>query len=110
MIASSPTSRTPKYWRVSNDKLELLYCAETEFINSTLLCYTIRKTDCLEKWFRSDGALRIQYHLRKQLEPDSPMEFKVKSSKGLEVYIHPALAIHLANWFGPEYNYPAMQC
>ena len=109
MIVSTPISRTPKYWRVSNDKMELMYCVETEFINATRLCFSIRKTNCLEKWFRSDNALRIQYHLRKQLEPKSLMEFNVKSATGCEVYIHPALAIHLANWFGPEYNYPMMQ-
>ena len=104
MIASVPHDR--RYWKVSYDRLEVLYCTETEFINATQLCYFIRKRDCLEKWYRTDAALRLQFHLNKQLEPGSPTEFKVKTNKGWDCYIHPALALHLATWFGMHYNYP----
>src|SRR3981189_2893974 len=93
-------------WKASDGTLELLYCKDTEYINATQLYFFVSKTHCLDKWLSSNHTLKLEYHLRGQLGDGCTTQFKIDTKNGSDIYIHPSLLPHLANWFGPKYNYP----
>src|SRR3977135_1361509 len=93
-------------WKASDGTLELLYCKDTGYINATQMCRFICKKNRVKDWSRTAHTVAVETHLLRQLSDDGQTRFKVDTKAGSEVYIHPALTIHLANWFGPKYNYP----
>src|SRR3977135_2221463 len=95
-------------WKASDGMLDLFYCYDTGFINATRLCQYIRKNNfknSLEHWQRSPNALRLEYELQQQLGKENATNVVL----GNEIYIHPAMAVHLATWLGFQYSYPVLK-